>query len=140
MIKRTAAALALILTVACASTPLSSSSNESSGGAATVTSSIKNAPDYISLSAPNQIRTYDFGNSMGVRGLHIRGTMTNAGFKPAGDIQGNGKFCAEGKDWLGLRDLTIHTASSGATPTAPYVLGCATGTAFQPSSRTVVMQ
>jgi hypothetical protein len=139
MIKRTVTALALVLTVACASSPLTSSSNESAGGGVASTS-LKNAPDYILLSAPTQVRTYDFANAIGVRGLHVRGTMTNVGFIPVGDIQGGGKMCADGRDWLSLRDLTVNTASSGKTPTAPYVLGCATASGFQPASRTIVAQ
>ena len=140
MIKRTAAAVSLlILTVACASSPIGSS-NESSGGAASVTMNVRNAPDYILLSAPNQIRTWDFGTAITPRGLHVRGTMTNLGFQAAGEIQGNGKFCADGRDWLSLRDLSVNTASSGKTPTAPYILGCVSGSSFQPASRDIVAQ
>ena len=139
MIKRTLTAVGiLVLSVACASSPLTSS-NESAGGAVAATS-LKNAPDYVLLSAPTQIRTYDFANAIGVRGFHVRGTMTNVGFVPVGDVQGNGKLCADGRDWLSLRDLTVNTASNGKTPTAPYVLGCATSSGFQPASRTIVTQ
>ena len=140
MIKRTAAAAALlILTVACASSPIGSS-NESSGGAASVTMNVRNAPDYILLSAPRQIRTWDFGSAVAPRGFHVRGTMTNQGFQPAGEIQGKGTLCADGRDWLSLRDLSVNTASSGKTPVAPYILGCASGSSFQPASRDIVTQ
>jgi hypothetical protein len=138
MIKRTITSLALVLSVACASSPFTSS-NESAGGGVAATS-LKNAPDYILLSAPTQVRTYDFANAIGVRGLHVRGTMTSVGFVPVGDIQGAGKTCDGGRDWLSLRDLTVSTASSGKTPAAPYILGCATSSGFQPASRTIVMQ
>ena len=135
--KRTIATLALVLTAACASSPMTSS-NETSGGALRAVS-VKDAPDYILLSEPNQIRTYDFSNAIGVKGFHVRGTSTSVGFMPAGDIQGNGKTC-EGQDWLSLRDLRVYKASEGKTPVAPYILGCATSSGFQPASRTVVAQ
>lgn len=134
-------ALALLLALGCASTATNSSSE--TGGAATVaglTTNAKNAPEYILLSQPNQIREIDFSNAIGVRGLHVRGTMTNRGFYPAGEIQGNGKFCSDGKDWLSLSDLKVYTADSGKTPTAPYILGCATKSGFEPASRNVVAQ
>lgn len=136
MIKRTAAALSLLLAVACASTPMSSSSTATAAPAG-VTSNINNAPEYLLLSAPSQIRTYDFGSI--VYGLHIRGTMTNKGFYPAGAIQGKGKFCADGKDYLNLSDLSVHKSGDGS-PSAPYVLGCASDKGFQPASREIVTQ
>src|SRR4051812_18030352 len=84
-------ALALLLAFGCASPPTNNS--ETGGSSSTVaglTTNPKNAPEYVLLSAPNQIREYDFGNSLGVRGFHVRGTMTNRGFYPAGEIQGAG--------------------------------------------------
>ena len=142
MIKRTAVALGLlVLTVACASNPMTSSSETSGLAAAPVlATNPKNAPDYILLSAPNQVRAYDFANAIGVRGFHVRGTMTSRGFVAAGEIQGNGKFCADGQDWYSLSDLTVHKASEGKTPVAPYILGCANGSVFQPASRSIVTQ
>lgn len=136
--KRTATALALLLTVACASTPMTSSSSGAGETRGVVTADVRNAPDYVLLSAPSQLREWDFGLSVGVRGLHLRGTMTNRGFQAAGEIQGNGKFCADGQDWLSLSDLKIYTASSGKTKVAPYIEGCANGSSFQPSSREIV--
>jgi hypothetical protein len=139
MLKNTAAALALVLAVGCASTPLT---QDATSGAASIGGGIatnaKEAPEYILLSSPTAVRTYDFGTR--VYDLHVRGTMTNRGFFPAGQIQGNGKFCADGKDWLSLSDMKVHKADSGA-PVAPYVLGCANpnGT-FSPASRDIVAQ
>ncbi|HEY3054388.1 MAG TPA: hypothetical protein VGK31_00505 [Thermoanaerobaculia bacterium] len=137
--KTIASSLALLLALGCASSPLHSS-NETGGnaGVASITSNPKNAPDYILLSAPNQIRTVDFSSAVAIRGLHVRGTMTNRGFMPAGEIQGNGKFCTDGKDWLSLSDLKVYTADK--TPSAPYILGCATTSGFQPASRAIVAQ
>ncbi|HEX9162018.1 MAG TPA: hypothetical protein VF980_09970 [Thermoanaerobaculia bacterium] len=116
-------------------------SSESAGASAPsrIATNPNRAPDYILLDYPNQIRSYDY-SGVGVRGLHVRGTLTNHGFIPAGEIQGNGSFCADGKDWLSLADLTVHTASEGKNPTAPYILGCASASGFQPASRTVVAQ
>lgn len=138
MIKRTAAALALLLSVACASSPLSSNSNTGAAAAGGGIPSAKNASQYLLLSSPGQVREYDFGRQ--VYDFHIRGTMTNRGFYPAGDVQGKGTLCAEGKDWLSFTDLQVHKASDGA-PTAPYLLGCvnSNGT-FTPATRTVSMQ
>lgn len=141
MLKSVAVSLALVVAVGCASTPLSSSSqNGGTSAQAPVTTSLKNAPDYILLSAPSQIREWDFSNAVGVRGFHLRGTMTNRGFMPAGEVQGNGKFCADRKDWFSLADLSVHKASDGKTPTAPYLLGCATSNGFVPASRAIVTQ
>jgi hypothetical protein len=140
MIKKSSVALALLLTVACASNPIGSSGGDGGATAASTLPSVRNAPDYVLLSAPNQVRSYDFGNSLGVRGLHVRGVMTNRGFMPIGEVQGNGKFCSGGTDWLSLSSFTIHKAEENKTPAAPYILGCAAGSGFQPASRAIVAQ
>lgn len=139
--KTIAASLLLLLAVGCASTSMNAT-NETGGASAPagITTNAKNAPEYVLLSAPNQIRTYDFGSAVGVRGLHVRGTMTNRGFYPAGEIQGSGKFCADGKDWFSLSDLKVHTAAEAKAPVAPYIIGCSTSAGFQPASRAVVAQ
>lgn len=138
MIKRTSAALlVLVSAAACASTPLTSSSGNGGGTADSSLPTLRNAPHYVLLSSPNQIRTWDFGNPIGVKGLHVRGISTNLGFRAIGDIQGNGKFCEAGQDWLGLNDLTVRKASQGRAPEAPYILGCASGSSFQPASRAI---
>ena len=142
MIKRTAASLLLLLTVvACATTPMSSSSNESGGGllgSNGVTQSASDAPEYILLEYPNQVRNVDY--SRRISGLHIRGTMTNRGFYPAGNVQGNGQFCESGNDFYSLATLSVIKASDGKTPVAPYIKGCATARGFQPASRDIVLQ
>jgi hypothetical protein len=141
IMKKTAVALALVLTAACASTPMNSSSaDKSSGGAATsgVATTANNAPNYILFSQPNAVRTVDFSKS--IYGLNLKGTMTNRGFYPATKtIEGHGSFCADGKDWLSLADLSVHKANDGKTPTGSYVLGCATNAGFQPASRDAVV-
>jgi hypothetical protein len=138
--KTITASLVLLLAVGCASAPMNSSTENGGSSAPALSTNVKNAPDYILLSSPNQIRSYDFSNAIGVRGLHVRGTLTNRGFYPAGEIQGSGKFCADGKDWLSLSDLRVHTAAEGKTPTAPYIVGCASSSGFQPASRAIVAQ
>jgi len=137
MIKRTAALLALALTVACSSTSMQSSS---AGAADTaLAASSKDAPEYILLSSPGQIRDVD--HSQRLNAFHIKGTLTNRGFYPAAaQVEGNGEFCADGKDFLSLADLSVHSASEGKTPKAPYLMGCATKSGFKPASRDIVMQ
>lgn len=143
MIKRTAASLALLLTMAaCATTPMSTSGTESSGGGLLgsngVTNAVNDAPEYILLEYPNQVRNVDY--SRRISGLHIRGTMTNRGFYPAGNVQGNGQFCENGNDFFSLATLSVVKAADGKTPAAPYIKGCATARGFQPASRDIVTQ
>ena len=132
MIRRAVLPLALLLSAACATAPMSSSST---GGMATKIE----ATDYVLLSSPSTIQSYDPSTSTGVWGLHVKGAMTNKGFFPVGKIEGHGDLCADGKDWLSLSDLRVHKASEGGSPTAPYVLGCASGSGFKPASRDIVM-
>ena len=137
MTRRTASLLALTLvatlfSAACATAPMSSAST---GGSALSTA--KDAPEYILLSSPTQIRNTDY--SQRISAFHIKGNLTNRGFYPAGQVEGNGEFCADGKDWLSLSDLSVHQASDGKTPAAPYLLGCASKSGFKPASRDIVM-
>ena len=138
--KKTAIALALLLTAACSSMPMNSSSKDSTSGAASsapagITTKAAYAPNYILFSSPNAVRTVDYSTS--VYGLNLKGTWTNKGFYPAGKIEGRGNFCAEGKDWLSLTDLTVHKADK--TPEGSYVLGCASASGFTPASRDAVV-
>lgn len=138
--KRIAAALTLALVAAaCASTPMTSSGGAGGNAAGATFGNVRNAPDYILLAAPEQVRAWDFSSNY-VRGLHVRGTMTNRGFIAAGDILGNGKLCSDGQDWLSLAELKVYKAGSGRNPAAPYILGCSTTAGFQPASRSIVTQ
>jgi len=139
--KTFASSLALLLALGCASSPLGSNHENGGGNAnvAGITSNPRNAPDYILLSSPNQVRTVDFSSAVGIRGLHVRGTLTNRGFYPIGKVEGHGDLCADGKDWLSLSDLKIHKASEGGSPAAPYLLGCASNSGFKPATRDIVM-
>ena len=135
--KKTAAALVLLLSAACASTPMNSSSTAGGGvfGASSVAAKSTDAPNYILFSSPNAVRNVDF--STNVYGLNLKGTMTNKGFIPAGKIEGRGSFCADGKDWLSLADLSVHKADKA--PEGSYVLGCAQASGFTPASRDAVV-
>jgi len=137
--KKLATALALVLTAACASTPMNSSSgtDATAFGASKVAARSTDAPNYILFSSPNSVRNVDF--STNVPGLNLKGTITNKGFYPAGKIEGRGTFCAEGKDWLSLADLSIHKAADGKSPEGSYVLGCVSASGFQPASRDAVV-
>lgn len=140
MIRKFAPAAVLLLSVACATSPMTSSSSSAPVPASTsaISQTASNAPDVVLLSAPGAVREW---NAIDPEyGLHVRGTMTNQGFVPVGGVQGRGKLCADGKDWVSLSDLKIHKASEGTTPVAPYILGCASGYSFTPASREIVTQ
>lgn len=134
MIKKLVASAALLMAVACTSM---NPSNDSGNAGAAVANSVNSAPHYILLASPSAARDWDV--IMPEQSLHIRGTMTTRGFQPVGEIQGRGRFCADGKDWLSLTDLKLHKAGEG-TPVAPYVLGCVSGYSFTPASREIVTQ
>ena len=135
MIKRVVLPLALLLSVACATSPMSSTSSPAGGGA---TARLQ-ATDYVLLSSPTTLQPLDPSTSTGTWGLHVNGTMTNRGFMPVGKVEGHGDLCADGKDWLSLSDLRVHKASEGGSPAAPYLLGCASNSGFKPASRDIVM-
>jgi hypothetical protein len=135
--KKLIAPLLLIISTACASTTLHSSSPSYSSGSAAPRARAARADYYILLSAPNQLRETTVST---VSGFHVNGTMNGRGFAPISQVEGNGQFCADGKDWLDLASLTVHTASDGKTPVAPYLLGCAVSSGFQPASRDIVWQ
>ena len=137
MMKRTAAALALLLMVGCASSSMTS--NETTGSTGTTAKSSGGyARDFIALSTPGDVRMWDLGSGASVGGFYVRGNKTRHGFIPVGEVQGKGNFCADGRDWLSLTDLRVYTADK--TPVAPYVLGCVSGNGFRPASREIVTQ
>jgi hypothetical protein len=134
------APLLLILSASCASTSLHSSSatNPAASSAPPARSARSARADYyILLSSPGQLREMGLGN---ISGLHVNGNMNGQGFSPVSQVEGNGKFCPDGKDWLDLTTLTVHTAADGHPPAAPYLRGCAVSKGFEPASRDVVLQ
>jgi hypothetical protein len=138
MMKRTAAALALLITVGCSSTSMTS--NETTSNGTTTAKRGGYARDFIVLSTPGYVQEWTLGSGVGAGGFYVRGNKTkNNGFVPIGEVQGNGNFCADGRDWLSLKELRVYTADKGA-PVAPYILGCVSGNGFRPASREIVTQ
>lgn len=123
----------LLLAAGCATGPMTSAST-----AAEDKRAIAKTTEYVLLSSPTAVRDW---NAMDPEvGLHVRGTMTTHGFVPVGGVQGRGKLCTDGRDWVSFADLRIHKATEGGTPAAPYILGCASGSKFVPASREIVAQ
>jgi hypothetical protein len=136
--KRLIAPLLLVISTACASTSLHSTSTPAYGsGSAAPRARAAKADFYILLSAPNQLREMSFNT---INGFHVSGIMNGRGFSPVSQVEGNGQFCADGKDWLDLANLSVHKAAEGHPPVAPYLLGCAVSSGFQPASRDIVTQ
>ncbi|HET7435153.1 MAG TPA: hypothetical protein VFN10_10635 [Thermoanaerobaculia bacterium] len=135
MIKQIAAAASLVLAVACASAPGTSTGTT---GNAAVSRSAATATEYVLLSQPNAVRSFDFQKPE--YNLHVRGTWNGSQFVPAGSVQGHGQLCSDGKDYLALGELKVYKASEGKTPSAPYLVGCATDRGFVPASREIVTQ
>ncbi|HXI11373.1 MAG TPA: hypothetical protein VNM92_01840 [Thermoanaerobaculia bacterium] len=136
--KRVLLVALLPLAVACASNPSSSMNMSTSRAVDSSSASLSRsrASHYILLSQPTAIREIDW--SRRVYDLHVKGHVTNRGFMPSGTVEGKGRLCPEGTDWLRLSDMKIHSAQDG-TPQAPYILGCRTASGFVPASRDVVM-
>ena len=128
----------LLLAAACATAPMTSSSSTTPAASPAAPSSAMAQSQYILLSSPLSVRDWEVTDPE--TGLHVRGAMTSHGFVPAGGVEGRGKLCTDGNDWFSFSDLKIHKASEGGTPTAPYLLGCASGSKFVPASREVVTQ
>jgi hypothetical protein len=81
---------------------------------------------------PNALRAIDVIQPP--RAFHVKGVATSNGIQWSSKVEGKGKLCSDGKDWLGLNDGVIHEANDGVQPSGPYVLGCKAGNAFTPSS------
>jgi hypothetical protein len=125
-----------LFAVACSSTMTTGTGSTGVPGAPAVKFE---ATHFRLLNEPNAVREFDVLKPP--RGLHVKGQMTRDAFYWANQVDGNGQFCPEGKDWVTLGDGLFHSASSGETPKAPYVLGCkAKNGLFIPASRDVVMQ
>ncbi|MEO8217591.1 MAG: hypothetical protein ABI718_10965 [Acidobacteriota bacterium] len=122
----------LIFTAACASTSGMNSENKGSGMSARRT----DATHYRLVSDPRTVREIVW--SQPPLALHVKGTMTTAGFEPTGDVDGRGALCADGKDWVNLRDGSFHTSAESMTPGTPYLLGCKGRTGgFMPATKKV---
>src|SRR5688572_23129206 len=80
------------------------------------------ATHYRLVSDPKSIRTIDWANPP--RDLHVKGVLTARGFEPIGEVEGRGRLCEEGNDWVSLRDGSFHAADSGDRPESPFIRGC----------------
>jgi hypothetical protein len=81
---------------------------------------------------PNSLRSIDVIQPP--RAFHVKAVASETGMQWSSKVEGKGKLCPEGKDWLSLNDGVIHAANDGSQPSGPYVLGCKSGNAFTPSS------
>ena len=91
---------------------------------------------YVLLSDPGVVAPFDYGEA--IFGLNIRVAATSHGYYPIGKVEGRGSLCPDGKDWLSISDLKVHTAAEGVTPVAPYLLGCSQKGGFAPATREIV--
>ena len=136
--KRLIVPLLLVISTACASTSLHSTSTTAYGsGSPSPRARAARADYYVLLSSPNQLREMSLGT---INAFHVSGIMNGRGFSPVSQVEGNGQFCADGKDWLDLANLSVHKAAEGHPPAAPYLLGCAVSSGFQPASRDIATQ
>jgi hypothetical protein len=97
---------------------------------------VSNSDSYRLMSDPLAIRGLDWSRTPLT--LHVKGVTTNQGFLPLGKVEGSGRLCADGKDWLNLKDGIVHAAAENATPTSPYLMGCKTKSgSFVPATREI---
>jgi hypothetical protein len=97
---------------------------------------VSNSDSYRLLGDPATIRPLDWSTIP--LSLHVKGVVTNQGFYPLGKVEGSGRLCADGKDWLDLKTGALHLAAENATPVSPYLMGCKTRTGgFSPATRDV---
>src|SRR5688500_3094168 len=106
--KRTAAALALLLTVGCTSTAMTSNESTNSTGSTVKQTESRYAKDFIALSTPGYVQEWNFGAGSAAGGFYVKGNMTKNGFVPEGEVLGKGTFCENGQDWLNLTELRVY--------------------------------
>lgn len=89
---------------------------------------------YRLVSDPDMLLDLEIGRQ--VRPYHVKGQVVNGKVIWASQIEGKGKLCPEGKEWVALNHGTIHPATE--TPAGPHILGCrASNGLFQPASTEV---
>ena len=136
MKKLSALLLVVLFAVACSSTSgsMADAGSPASGGS---TSASKATPThYRLLSDPRTVREINW--SRPPLDLHIKGRMTTLGFEPVNQVQGSGRLCADGKDWISLTDGLYHAGTEGSSPQGPYVMGCKSKTGgFVPASKQI---
>lgn len=134
MKRMTGILFAALFAVGCSSTSMVP--NETATGAAELSG--KTPTYYRLVSDPRTIREIDWGRPL--TSLHVKGHLTNQGFMPLAKIEGSGRLCENGNDWVSLADGEFHSADSGETPKGPYIKGCKGRTgAFLPASKDVLV-
>ncbi len=124
-------ALLALLAVGCAS---NSASTGDSGGAGSLLRG-PSASHYRLMSDPRHVREIDW--SRPPQALHVKGTLTSRGFEPSSSVEGSGRLCEGGTDWVNLRDGQFHAAGAGS-PEGPYVFGCkGRSGGFAPATREI---
>jgi hypothetical protein len=134
--KRTALVLSLLSVFAFACASNMSSTPAPLGGGAAATGNLSPS-HYRLVSDPDMVISIIWNKFP--RGYHVKGQMVNGSIVWASQVEGSGKLCVDGKEWVSLNDGEIHAATE--TPVAPYILGCrASNGLFQPASTQVVLQ
>lgn len=132
MKKMTGIMFAALLAVGCSSTSMVP--NESVTGAAELSG--KRPTYYRLVSDPLPIREIDWGRPM--NDLHVKGYLTNKGFVPVAKVEGSGRLCESGTDWVSLTDGEFHKGDAGETPSGPHLKGCKGRTGgFMPATKEV---
>jgi len=128
---------ATLLTVGCSS--LSMSTATPAGSAAGVAELSGKSPSHYRLvSDPLSIREIDWGRQM--NSLHVKGYLTNQGFIPVSKVEGSGRLCEGGTDWVSLADGEFHKGDSGETPKGAHIMGCkGRSGGFMPASKDVIV-
>ncbi|MHB0972233.1 MAG: hypothetical protein ACYC7A_18685 [Thermoanaerobaculia bacterium] len=135
--KRTALVLSLLSVFAFACASNMSDATAPLGGSAAATGRFS-PTHYRLVSDPDMIIAIKLKDIP--RAYHVKGQSVNGGqIAWAPTLDGHGKLCVDGKEWISLNDGEIHVATE--TPVAPYILGCrASNGLFQPASTQVVLQ
>ncbi|MCM2317614.1 MAG: hypothetical protein NDJ92_20880 [Thermoanaerobaculia bacterium] len=132
MKKMTGILFLALLAAGCSSTSMVP--NESATGAAELSG--KRPSYYRLVSDPLPIREIDWGRPL--TDLHVKGHLTNKGFVPLTKVEGSGRLCESGNDWVSLADGAFHKGDSGEAPTGPYIKGCkGRSGGFMPASKEV---
>jgi hypothetical protein len=106
--------------------------------ASNLASSSRNATYYRLLSDAGSIRSFDKVRKP--YGFHVAAVQNGNDLQWVARVEGRGKLCTGGSDWLNLNDGRIHSGASDVKPNGPYIQGCAaTNGTFTPSSTEVLV-
>lgn len=129
--------LILGFAAACATAP----SDTTTAGGSAMSGALRatDATHYRLLSDARHIRDIDWASPP--QALHVKGRLTSIGFQPIGGVEGRGKLCSDGQDWVSIIDGQFHAAQEGSAPQGPYVKGCRTKMgSFVPATRELAVQ